>query len=71
MTIKDYYDTLSKKEKKEFRKKVGDKTQRNEATVYRWIKLRTPASYIEKNFISRLIGKPVDELFPEHEIAKS
>lgn len=65
MTIKDYYDTLSKKEKKEFRKKIEAKTQRNEATVYRWIKLKTPASHIEKNFIARLIGMSVDELFPE------
>lgn len=65
MTIQDYYQSLSKDTKRDFRKKIEKKTGRNYVTVYRWIRLQTPASFIEKNYIASLIGKPVDELFPE------
>ncbi|PZX18068.1 hypothetical protein LX69_01104 [Breznakibacter xylanolyticus] len=69
MTIKDYYDSLDETQKRVFRSKVERKTQKNKSTVYRWINLKHPASPIEKAYMSRIIGKPIEELFPEIEKA--
>lgn len=65
MTIKDYYESLDDTQRRVFRRKIEKKTMKNTSTVYRWINLKHPASPIEKAYISRIIGKPVEELFPE------
>lgn len=65
MTIRDYFNSLGTKEKLAFRRKVEEKTLRNVATFYRWMNMRTYPSHTEQRLISKMINRPVEELFPE------
>jgi hypothetical protein len=68
MTLRDYYNELSDKEKAEFRDKVIKKTGRNMTTYYRWLNDCNRPSYNDQKAIARVAGVPVRELFPEKEL---
>jgi hypothetical protein len=65
MTIQDYFNSLTDKEKITFRRKVEDKTKRNVATFYRWMNMRSYPSHVEQQAIARITGHKLNELFPE------
>lgn len=65
MTLKDYYTTLSKDEKVEFRDRVVKKTGRHPATFYYWLHDKQRPSYNDQKAIARMAGVPVKEMFPE------
>ena len=64
MTLKDYYNDLSIKEKVVFRDKVIRKTGRHVTTFYNWLNDKQRPGIIEQKTISRMAGIPVKQMFP-------
>ena len=62
-----YYQNISEKtEKRELRNKIIDACKIQHSTYYSWLHRKTiPLLAQEK--IAEIIGKPVEELFPEKE----
>ena len=45
--------------------KIADATCTSKSIVYRWIKGTVSVPLLKQKIISEIIGKPIEELFPE------
>lgn len=64
MTLKDYYNTLTIKEKVVFRDKIIKRTGRHVATFYNWLNDKQRPSFNDQKTIARMAGISVREMFP-------
>ena len=67
MKFSQYYQNISNKtEKRKFRNKIIDACMIQHPTFYGWLtRKRIPP--LAQKIIAEIIGRPVDELFPEEE----
>lgn len=61
-----FFDILNQpNEKRRLIKLLMERTQSSESTVYRWISGKITPPPIKKQIIADVLGKPVNELFPD------
>lgn len=67
MNFFEYYQSLPDlKTKRQFRKKIIEACKIEHSTFYTWIHRKiVPA--LAQSVISKIMNKPISELFPEHE----
>lgn len=65
MALKDYIIQLSKEEYKALFNLLQEETMSSRISVYRWFSGKCVPSPIKQKIISKIIGIPADELFPD------
>lgn len=70
MTFGDYYrslgdDNAGRLKKRELLYKISTRIDRQLATLHNYINGRRRPVKVEREAIAKIIGKPVEELFPE------
>lgn len=69
--LKDYYDSLTVEDSRVLlRNKLAEECGVTIMTVYRWINGEVIPDKLKREKISEIVGIPIDELFPEIEMAK-
>lgn len=65
MNFRDFYNSLGEDQKTHYRNHIMVHCKVSYTSFYRWLRYPEQIPHLAKEAISRLVEKPVSELFPQ------